>query len=124
VRNKLDTLPHQFDYEYFYVTFDQYDGENHRDKINVVNEMERVINQALKCGLSPDFVEHLMNELKGTGYIRPAEREKREALMTTERRGKVDALVGAVLDHLMTFCPEAVVALPPTSRASSYPLPA
>jgi hypothetical protein len=109
VRNKLDAHAHEFDYEYFYVTFDQYDGENHRDKIDVVNEMERSINRALKGCLSPNFVQHLMNEHKGSGYVKPLERIKRQALMTPERSEKVKLLIGTVVEYLASVRPEAVV---------------
>ena len=50
LRNKVPD-PHLCDYEFFYVTFDTYDAEN-RQKVDVINEMERAANRELQSRLT------------------------------------------------------------------------
>ena len=107
VRNKLPLCPDAYDFEYFYVTFDSYSGSaaRRREKVDVVNEMERATNQALRDGLSEPMRVCLLNEYKGTGYVPRAKRLTRTALRTSARMKEVSALSRAVMKYLTSFAP-------------------
>lgn len=109
VRNKLPMAPDYYDFEYFYVTFDSYDGStaHRRTKVDVVNEMERATNQALRDNISEKFRNCLLNEYTGNGYVPKAERLSRAVLRTPERMAKVEELVRAVMEHVISFAPTA-----------------
>jgi hypothetical protein len=102
VRNKIPDH-HLFDYEYFYVTFDTYDAENHKSKVDVINEMERAANQELQSRLPPAFMACLLNKYKGTAYIHAAKSTARLNLTTPDRRRLITDLVDAVEDYLRSF---------------------
>jgi hypothetical protein len=107
IRNKLDAAPHLFDYEYFYITIDAYsDGDAKRkNKVDVVNEMERATNRELTRRLSPRFQNCLLNEYKGVGYLRAEEQEARQVLMSPDRKQLVLALVDSVMTYVASFNP-------------------
>jgi hypothetical protein len=105
VRNKVID-PHLFDYECFYITFDTYDDENRRSRVNVVNEMERGANRELQTRLPAKFSERLLNRYKGSGYLQPAEREARRNLMTVDRRHLITSLIDSVIEYIESFNPE------------------
>jgi hypothetical protein len=105
VRNKVPDH-HLFDYEYFYVTFDTYDAENHKSKVDVINEMERAANRELQSRLSPALMACLLNKHKGTAYIGAAESAARLNLMTPDRKQLITDLVDAVVDYVGSFNPE------------------
>lgn len=107
VRNKLPMAPDFYDFEYFYVTFESYDGSTiqRRTKVDVVNEMERATNQALRDKLSEKLRDCLLNGYEGNGYVTKAKRLARAALRTPERMAKVEALVRVVMEHVISVAP-------------------
>lgn len=106
IRNKLQLSSAEYDYEYLYITFDQYsDAEEERmDRVDVVNEMERAVNVAIQEAFSNASEGCLLNPYKGAGYVKPSERTKRVGLRTTDRMNKVAALVAAVSQHVAAQC--------------------
>jgi len=121
VRNKLPLSPDAYDFEYFYVTFGSYNGSavKRRAKVNVVNEMERATNQALRDLLSEPMRARLLNEYKGTGYVGSAKRLSRTALRTSVRMKEVNSLSRAVMKYLVSFAPSA--AKPALKRTRKKP---
>jgi hypothetical protein len=109
VRNKLPLTPDYYDFEYFFVTFDPYGGSTIqcRTKVDVVNEMERATNQVLRDNLSEKFRDCLLNEYTGNGYVPKTKRLARAALRTWERMAKVEALVRAVMEYVISVAPTA-----------------
>ena len=106
IRNKLPSPPPEYDYEYLYITFDQYsevEGER-MARVDVVNEMERAVNVAIQEAFANAPEGCLLNAYKGTGYISQPERAKRVGLRTTDRMNKVAALVAAVKHHVAASC--------------------
>jgi hypothetical protein len=103
VRSKLAPFqPHEFDFEYFYVTFHAYaagDGDL-RIKIDTINEMERAANVAVYEALPEEARGDLMNRYKGTGYVSKAERAKRSSLRSEATKQKIMALAKAVGEHV------------------------
>ena len=102
VRNKV-TDPHLFDYEFFYVTFDTYDKDNRKSKVDVVNEMERAANRELHSRLPPAFAPCLLNRYKGSGYLSAAKRVMRRNFLTPERERSITALVDSVVEYIESF---------------------
>jgi len=101
--------PHLFDYEYFYVTFDSYSGDEEcrRRSVDVINEMERATNLELSRRLGATVAIRHLNEFKAVGYVTPPEREARSRLKTPERLRRVSSLVDAVMAYVGTFDPNA-----------------
>jgi len=103
VRSKLaPSMPHEFDFEYFYVTFDSYLSEDQyvRNKIDVINEMERTANIAIYNALPEHMRGRLLNPFRGAGHVKVQDRQRRAALRTPERQAKVQALAQAVAEYL------------------------
>ncbi len=106
VRSKLlPALPHEFNFDYFYVTFDAYSTEDQqvRDKIDVINEMERATNVAIADALPVGMQDRLLNPFLGKAYVKVVERQRRAAFRTPERLAKIEALVNAVAQHITTL---------------------
>jgi hypothetical protein len=101
--------PDYYDFEYFYVTFNSYDGPtaHRRTKVGVVNEMERATNEALRDKVSEKLRNCLLNEYTGNGYVPKAERFARAALRTPERMVKVEELARSVMEYVISFAPTA-----------------
>lgn len=106
IRNKLPYSPPEYDYEYLYITFDQYSEvkQERIARVDVVNEMERAVNVAIQEAFPKAPEGCLLNPYKGSGYIKPSERAKRTSLRTTDRMNKVAALVAAVSRHVAAQC--------------------
>ena len=98
VRNKLAPLPpHEFDFNYFYVTFDPYlHGIDNRASVDSINEMERIAIDMVKEALPAAHRHRLLNPRAGTGYVSRANRDKREALRTSDKVRKIKELADAV----------------------------
>jgi hypothetical protein len=105
IRNKLPCLPPEYDYEYLYITFDQYseDKQERLAQVDVVNEMERAVNVAIQEAFPEAPEGCLLNPFKGKGHVKASERIRRTGLRTAGRMVKVDALVAAVLLHVKTL---------------------
>jgi hypothetical protein len=102
LRNKLQPdLPHVYDYKYFYITFDQYsEVEKERlIRVDVINEMERAVNEAIQNEFRNAPPGTLLNPFKGKG-IKATESLRRKDLRTKPRMVKVDALVEAVAEYI------------------------
>lgn len=98
--------PEEYNYEYLYITFDQYSEieEERIAHIDVVNEMERAVNVAIQEAL-PNLPEGcLLNPFKGTGFVKKDEKVRRAGLRTTDRMDKVTALISAVRQNLGLGC--------------------
>ena len=109
VRNKI-VEPHLYDYEYFYVTFNTYDvsEQNRKSSVDVINEMERATNLDLTRRLTASSRNRHLNEYKGVGYLKVAEREVRRNLMTPERLRLITGLVDSVAEYIASFDPTSV----------------
>lgn len=109
VRNKLENHE-EYDYQYFYVTFDPYDEDDaiRRSGVDVVNEMERAVNEGVKGVLNQQYQNRLLNPYGGAGYIKKEEKCKRAAIRTKERMGKVYALITDVVNCIIEYAPDAI----------------
>src|SRR4051812_50204475 len=87
VRNVLAADPHEFDFEYFYVSFVAYDPEaaDRRAQIDVVNEKERRTKETRGGGRPPGARGGLLKPHKGVGYLFPAPPPPPNALATPGR---------------------------------------
>jgi hypothetical protein len=103
VRNKLGAPPHEFDFDYFYVTFDPYDvaDSERRSKIEVVNEMERQANMLLQQQLPRDDRVMLMNPHKNARRLSAAEKHARAQIASAERMAVLRELATATLHHVV-----------------------
>jgi hypothetical protein len=102
VRNKLGAPPHEFDFEYFYVSFHAYDvaDADRRNKIDVVNEMERHANILLQQQLTRDDRVLLMNPHKNASRLSPGERNARAQLASAERMEIIRELTNAATQYV------------------------
>lgn len=99
VRNKLaPTLPHEFDFEYFYVSFHNYSAEDStlRHKINSINELERAANIAIHYALPEGYRNRLLNPYLRKGYLSKEKQAQRASLQSDEHRLKIANLAAAV----------------------------
>lgn len=101
LRNKISSHE-EYDYKYYFDHFDDYsvDGNN-RSKINVINEMERWLNQLVEeliDRLDADNVE-LLNPYKGV-KVDKATREERQRLRTDIRGDKLMATIALLRSDL------------------------
>ena len=103
VRTKLaPALPHEFDFEYFYVSFHAYSTEDAglRNKIDSINEMERAANVAIHDALPTEDRKRLLNPYRGRGYISKDTRAMRTSLRTEEHTAKIANLAAAVAEFV------------------------
>ncbi len=102
IRNKLRAPPHEFDFEYFYVSFDPYDSgdANRRGKVEIVNEMERQANVLLQRQLPRDDRVVLMNPHKNARRLSFKERETRARIASTDRIQVLRELIAVALNHV------------------------
>lgn len=92
MRNHLSNLPDEYDFDYFYTTFGDYvDPKVSREGINVINEMERQLNRLVQ-----EKIGSVLNPHKGTGNLKRAIREARQALRTADRSRQLEKLVETV----------------------------
>lgn len=107
VRNKLGAPPHEFDFEYFYVSFDPYDvvDADRRSKIDIVNEMERQANVLLQQELPRDDRVVLMNPYKKARRVSAEDREARALIASTDRIQVLRELVAVALQHVVGLLP-------------------
>ena len=76
----LPDEPHEFDFSYFYVTFDEYiDPKHTRERIDVINEMERRLNS-----LAQERFGQILNPYSGK-HIARKKQVDRDGLATGER---------------------------------------
>jgi len=103
VRNKLGAPPHEFDYEYFYVSFHAYEVEDtdRRSKIDVVNEMEGQANMLLQQQLPDDDRVLLMNPHKNAGRLSSNERNARALHASAERMELLRELTNAAVHYVV-----------------------
>jgi hypothetical protein len=101
MRNKLPGEAEEFDFDFFYATFGKYvDPRETRDRIDLVNEMERQLNRLVQSRL-----ENVLNPYRASGHVHKAKRQARDRLLTEERRGALEALVTSVVDHIAKLGP-------------------
>ena len=103
VRTKLaPALPHEFDFEYFYVPFHPYseDDEDRRGKIDSINEMERAANVAIYDALPDGEKNRLLNRYSGRGYISKENLIRRLQLRTDQNNAEIASLVAAVISFV------------------------
>ncbi len=107
VRNKLGAPPHEFDFDYFYVSFDSYDvaDANRRSKVDIVNEMERQANVLLQQELPRNDRVVLMNPHKNARRLSAEDRESRARIASTDRIHVLRGLVAAALQHVVGLLP-------------------
>lgn len=111
VRNKLadrsNNDPQLFDYEYFYIAVGSYNAQDaaRKQSIDLVNEMERALNIAAQRRLPGICSSCLLNPYKGGGALPIEQRSARQALLTTDRRESIEALVDAVWSYVASFNP-------------------
>jgi hypothetical protein len=112
VRNKLGAPPHEFDFEYFYVTFDAYHvaESDRRSKIDVINEMERQANMLLQQQLPRDERVLLMNPHKNARRLSASERNARAQIASAERMVILRELITAAMHHVVELLREPVLA--------------
>jgi len=98
LRNHLSPPLDDYDYDVFYTTFGGYGGpEESRHLIDLTNEMERQTNKVAQETFGKDL---LVNPHQGIGHVPRAERERRSALVTAERKQHIDALVARVKEFV------------------------
>ena len=125
VRNKLGAPPHEFDFEYFYVSFEPYDvaDADRRSKVDTVNEMERQANVWLQQELPRDDRVILMNPHKNARRLSAEDREARARLASTDRIQILRELVADALQHVAGLLPgatnNAMDPAAPSGRGSS-----
>lgn len=92
---------HDFDFEYFYVSFDENNVEdfNRRSKIDVINEMERQANLLLQQRLPLDKRLSLMNPHKNARRLSVSEQKTRAQIASTERMAILQKLFSAAIKH-------------------------
>lgn len=79
----------EFDFDFFFTPFGPYISPTEsRDGIDLVNEMERQLNVR-----SQEAFGEIVNPLKLSAYVPPAEREKRRKLVTPERISQLQQLI-------------------------------
>ena len=94
-RNHLGNTE-EFDLDFFFTGFGPYvPPSESRDGIDLVNEMERQLNR-----MSQEAFGKIENPLKMSGYVRPAERDRRRQLAIPERMAQLRELVDAVKDFI------------------------
>ena len=87
-RNHLGNTE-EFDFDFYFTTFGPYvSPAKSRHGIDLVNEMERQLNV-----LSQKAFGEIVNPLKLSAYVPPAERNKRRKLVTPERIGQLQQLI-------------------------------
>jgi hypothetical protein len=107
VRNQLGAPPHEFDFDYFYVSFDPYDvaDANRRSKVDIINEMEWQANVLLQQTLPRDDRVVLMNPYKNARRLSAEDRESRARIASTDRIHVLRELVAAALQHAVGLLP-------------------
>lgn len=121
VRNKLGGPTHEFDYEYFYVTFDRYDVQDadRRAKIDVVNEMERRARALVGERVPDDPRVTLLNPYKGTGYVSAEQREARKLIASVDRLGLLHELVAEAVGFVEGLLKEASQPAPDAGKGTN-----
>lgn len=90
--------PEEYDFEFFFTTFGHYvPPSRSRDGIELVNEMERQLNQLVQRELGRDNV---VNPLMLNGYVPKGQREIRARLDTADRKSQLEQLISAVKEFL------------------------
>lgn len=98
MRNKLPTHAHDFDFDFFYATFGEYcDPRESRAGIEVINEMERRLNELVQVQL-PRLT--ILNLYRGKSKLNRSKRDFRKGLATAERLAELDSLVAEVDAHV------------------------
>jgi hypothetical protein len=112
VRNKLGAPPHEFDFEYFYVTFDAYDAtdSDRRSKIDVVNEMERQANLLLQQQLPRNEHVQLLNPHKNARRLVASERKARTEIASPERMDTLCELTSTAIHHVVELLRDPALA--------------
>ena len=97
MRNKLPVPPEECDFDFFYAAFDPYvDAPESRERIDVVNEMERRLNALCQEA----FGDMVINPHRGAAWVAPRERARREEVATLQRVGQLQDLVRHVKEFL------------------------
>jgi hypothetical protein len=97
MRNKLPGNPGEYDFDFFYTTFGEYvPPDQSRDGIDLVNEMERQLNQLVQA----EFCGKLLNPYRAATPLRKWQRDKRLALATDDRLDQLRDLVAKVREHV------------------------
>jgi hypothetical protein len=108
----LDASPHEFDYEYFYVSFDAYEVEDkeRRNKIDVINEMERQANVLLQQQLPRDDRVLLMNPHKNASRLSSDRRNARAQHASAERMERLRELTNAAVQYVVDLLNDPALA--------------
>jgi hypothetical protein len=101
VRNKLGAPPPEFEFEYFYVSFGGYEpnATDRREKVDLINEMERRANFLLQERLPADPRMVLMNPHKNAAWVSHQVRKTRAALGSLADIALVEALARGALEY-------------------------
>ncbi len=95
---KINTAPDQYDYEFFYSVYDNWkDDDKGRERVELLNEMERELNRQLQGALKDNKKAELTNPHAGTGNISKAERLRRESFHNKKRDDQVLELLQVVM---------------------------
>jgi hypothetical protein len=97
MRNHLHPeAPAEFDFDYFYTTFDAYNQHSRsKGSVDVINEMERRLNRLIQ----ESFEERLLNPYGGK-YVSRAVRPQRDLLVTDSRLSQLRELAERVKSFL------------------------
>lgn len=98
---KVASNPELYDYEFLYSVYDTWkDDDKGRERVELLNEMERELNRRLQDALKDSKKAELTNPHAGTGNINKAERLRREAFHNKKRDEQVVELLEEVLSAL------------------------
>jgi hypothetical protein len=119
VRNKLGAPAYEFDFEYFYISFDPYDVADaaRRAKVDLVNEMERQVNLLLQQHVPGDGGAVLMNPYRNARRLSLEEREARARLALPEHIEAAKELVQAAVQHVSGLRASANNTMDPTAAS-------
>ena len=101
VRNKLADHESRA-YTYIFDHFDEFfdDEDKRRESINLINEMERWLNEKIQERLHGLDKIELLNPYSGSGWTKEEERRKRRNYRTTEANAKLNGIVDDVMKEL------------------------
>lgn len=95
---KISASPEQYDYEFLWSVFEGWkDDDKGRERVELVNEMERELNRRLQVLFTDGKKAELTNPHAGTGNIMKVEKLRRLSFHSKKRFDQVQELVDQVV---------------------------
>ncbi len=96
---KITASPEQYDYQFLFTVYDTWkDDDKGRERVELVNEMERELNRQLQLAVKDSKKAELTNAHAGTGNIMKAEKLRRAGFHNKKRMEQVKELLQNVVE--------------------------